>query len=48
MRAGAPYRIESPPAVRMTTAALAVERTGQVADALERALRPARRTRAAS
>ncbi len=47
VRAGTPFRIESPPAVRVTTAALPVGRAEPVADAVSRALRPAQRTRAA-
>jgi DNA-binding transcriptional MocR family regulator len=45
--AGAPFRIEAAPAVRITTAALEEADAERVAAALERAVYPAPRTRAA-
>lgn len=44
---GERFRIASPPAVRITTARLPVEEAEEVADAVESALAPARRTRLA-
>jgi DNA-binding transcriptional MocR family regulator len=44
---GAVYRLESPPAIRVTTAALEPDQAERLAEALTRALAPARRTRAA-
>jgi DNA-binding transcriptional MocR family regulator len=45
--AGSPFRLAAPPAVRITTAALAETDADRVAAALARAVRPAPRTRAA-
>lgn len=47
VRPGAGYRLESPPAIRVTTAALEPEEAERLAEALARALEPGRRTRAA-
>ena len=47
VRPGAEYRLESPPAIRVTTAALEPEEAERLAEALARALEPGRRTRAA-
>ena len=45
--AGAPFRLETPPAVRITCAALPVEEAPAIAAALAGAVHPPRRTRAA-
>jgi DNA-binding transcriptional MocR family regulator len=45
--AGAPYRLRSGPAIRITTAALAAGEAGELAATLATALSPPRRTRAA-
>ena len=45
--AGAPYRLEAGSAMRITTAALEPEEAPRLAAAIERAVRPPRRTRAA-
>jgi DNA-binding transcriptional MocR family regulator len=43
-RAGEPYRLKSPPALRLTISTLSARDTQQVADAIAAALRPGRRT----
>ena len=45
--AGAPYRLSPGSAIRVTTAALEPEEAPRLAEAIERAVRPPRRTRAA-
>ena len=42
VRAGEPYRLESPPAIRVTTASLKVGQSERFADDLQAVLRPRR------
>lgn len=46
VRAGARYRLQSPPAVRIATAILPVEQAPRLADALAAVLRPGAAARA--